>query len=181
MLGRRFFIRLRQLAVLLLWVLPVAHAQAQVSSEHQLKAAFLVNFLKYIEFPSSTASTATICLFGRDTLGPYLANFEGRSIGGKELRVKRVSGPDQLAGCQLLFIPDTEEARFAIALRWVENMPVLTVSDADVFTRQGGGIALVRADGRLQFDVNSDALSRVGLKPGSQMMRLARQVIGVAK
>ena len=181
MLARRLLIRLRQLVVLLVWVLPLAHVHAQVSSEHQLKAAFLVNFLKYIEFPPSTASTATICLFGRDTLGPYLGSFEGRSIGGKELRVKRVSGPEQLAGCQLLFIPDTEEARFAIALRWVENMPVLTVSDTDVFTRQGGGIALVRAEGRLQFEVNADALSRAGLKPGSQMMRLARQVTGGAK
>lgn len=178
---RRLFIHLRQLAVLVLCALPVAHAPAEVNSESQLKAAFLVNFLKYIEFPPSTVSTATICLFGRDTLGPYLANFEGRSIASKELRIRRISGPDQLAGCQLLFIPDTEEARFAIALRWVEAMPVLTVSDADIFTRQGGGIALVRAEGRLQFDVNADALSRVGLKPSSQMMRLARQVTGAAK
>lgn len=178
---RHLLVRFRQLAVLVLCALPVAHALAEVNSESQLKAAFLVNFLKYIEFPPSMASTATICLFGRDTLGPYLANFEGRSIAGKELRIRRISGPDQLASCQLLFIPDTEEARFAIALRWVEAMPVLTVSDADIFTRQGGGIALVRAEGRLQFDVNADALSRVGLKPSSQMMRLARQVTGAAK
>lgn len=165
----------------MLCALPVAHAYADVSSESQLKAAFLINFLKYVEFPPGTASTATICLFGRDTLGPYLASFEGRSIAGKELRVRRVSGPDQLAGCQLLFMPDTEEARFPIALRWVEAMPVLTVSDVDIFTRQGGGIALVRAEGRLQFDVNADAMSRVGLKPSSQMMRLARQVVGGGK
>lgn len=181
MLARRLFIRLRQLAVLLLCALAATQAYTQANSESQLKAAFLVNFLKYIEFPPGTASTATICLFGRDMLAPYLANFEGRSIGGKELRVKRVSGPDQLPGCQLLFIPDTEEARFAIVLRWVEATPVLTVSDNDFFIRQGGGIALVRADGRLQFDVNAEALGRVGLKPSSQMLRLARQVTGVAK
>ena len=63
-------------------------------------------------------------------------------------------------------------------LRWVENQPILTVSDAEGFTRDGGAIALVRSDGRLQFDVNADALARAGLKPSSQMMRLARQVIG---
>lgn len=175
------FIRLRKLAVFVLCALSVTYAPAEMNTEHQLKAAFLVNFLKYIESPPSAVSTVTICLFGRDTLGPYLANFEGRSIAGKELRIRRVSGPDQLGGCQLLFIPDTEEARFAIALRWVETMPLLTVSDADSFTRQGGGIALVRADGRLQFDVNADALSRAGLKPSSQMLRLARRVIGSVK
>jgi hypothetical protein len=80
-----------------------------------------------------------------------------------------------------MFVPETEEARFGAVLRWVDNLPVLTVSDADVFARQGGAIALVRADGRLQFDINIDVLNRAGLKPHSQMMRLARQVIGTPK
>lgn len=181
MSAHRLFTRLRQLVVLALCTLPVPHAHAQAMPENQLKAAFLVNFLKYVEFPPSTSSTTTICLFGGDTLGPYLASFEGRSVAGKPLRIKRVTSPDQVDDCQLLFVPYTEEARFAIALRWVENMPVLTVSDADVFVRQGGCIALANAEGRMQFDVNANALSRVGLRPGSQMMRLARQVIGARK
>ena len=97
------------------------------------------------------------------------------------MRVRRINGPDQAAECQLLFIPDTEEARFAAVLRWVENQAVVTVSDAEIFTRQGGAIALVRSEGRLQFDINVDVLNRAGLKPHSQMMRLARQVVGAAK
>jgi hypothetical protein len=181
MMSRRFLIVLRHLAVLLLLAMPGVNSPAQVNSEHQLKAAFLVNFLKYIEWPASSASTVTICLFGRDTLGPYLSAYEGRQIGGRELRVRRINGPDQLNDCQLMFVPETEEARFGAVLRWVDNLPVLTVSDADVFARQGGAIALVRADGRLQFDINIDVLNRAGLKPHSQMMRLARQVIGTPK
>lgn len=181
MTGHRFFFLLRRFAVLVLLALPGVLGHAQVNSEPQLKAAFLVNFLKYIEWPASSASTATICLFGRDTLGPYLTSYEGRTIVGRELRIRRINGPDQVAECQILFVPDTEDARFGAVLRWVENLPVLTVSDADVFTRQGGAIALVRADGRLQFDINVDVLGRAGLKPHSQMMRLARQVIGTVK
>jgi len=167
----------RLLSVLLLFVLPEMPIYGQASSEPQLKAAYLVNFLKYVEWPGS-ATSATICLFGRDTLGSYLASYEGRSVAGRELRIRRLTGPEQVAECQAVFIPDTEEQRFTAVLRWVENLPVLTVSDADVFTRYGGAIALVRADGRLQFDINVDALNRAGLKPSSQMMRLARQVIG---
>ena len=167
--------------MLLLLALPGVLGHAQVSSEPQLKAAFLINFLKYIEWPASSASTVTICLFGRDTLGAYLSSYEGRTIGGRELRIRRINGPDQVAECQLLFIPDTEDARFGAVLRWVESQPVLTVSDADAFTRQGGAIALVRLDGRLQFDINVDVLNRAGLKPHSQMMRLAHQVIGTPK
>lgn len=177
-------IRLRLLArclgALFLLALPAAPGQAQLSTEFQLKAAFLVNFLKYIEWPSASGS-ATICLFGRDTLGSYLAGYEGRSVGGRELRIRRISGPDQVADCQILFVPDTEEARFGAILRWFEHQPVLTVSDAEVFTGLGGGIALVRTEGHLQFDVNTGALNRAGLKPSSQLMRLARQVSGQAR
>lgn len=177
-MSRRFLIQLFcRIAAPLVLALWASHSHAQVTSEQQLKAAFLVNFLKYIEWPEN-AKSATICLFGRDQLGTALASHEGRPIGDKALRVRRVSSPDQMADCQLVFIPDTEEARFSVVLRWVENMPALTVSDTDIFTQLGGGIALVRADGRLQFDVNMHSLTRTGLKPSSQMMRLARRVIG---
>jgi len=155
-------------------------ALAQVNGESQLKAAYLVNFLKYVEWPGNPA-TATICLFGRDTLGAYLATYESRVIAGRELHIRRVTGPDQMGDCLLLFIPDNEEARYGAVLHWTERQAVLTVSDAEIFTRYGGGIALVRADGRLQFDINLPAISNVGLKPSSQLMRLARQVIGVVR
>lgn len=154
--------------------------QAQVSTEQQLKAAYLVNFLKYVEWPDNPAK-ATICLFGRDVMGAALAGYEGRTVAGREVVVRRVSSPDQLGECQILYVPDTEEARFAAVLRWVEGLPILTVSDAEFFARQGGGVALVREETRLRFDVNIDALNRAHLKPASQMMRLARQVIGGAR
>lgn len=154
--------------------------QAQRGSEQQLKAAYLVNFLKYVEWPEPHAK-ATICLFGRDVMGSALSGFEGRSVGGRELVLRRVGSPDQFDDCQILFVPDTEEARFAAVLRWTEGLPILTISDAEFFARQGGGIALVREDTRLRFDVNIDALKRAKLKPASQMLRLARHVIGAAR
>lgn len=158
-------------------VLAMPSTFGEVTSESQLKAAYLVNFLKYVEWPG-TRSTVSICLFGRDSLGPYLAGYEGRQIVGRELRVRRVNSPDQLADCQALFIPDTEEARIGAVLRWVDRQPILTVSDVETFVRDGGAIALIRNDGRLQFDVNADVISRANLKASSQMLRLARQVAG---
>ncbi len=170
--------KLRAAALLAILAWPMAPALAQtINSEQQLKAAYLVNFLKYIEWPNP-GSSVTICLFGREQLSPFLSLYEGRLIVGRELRIRRISGPDQLENCQLVFIPDTEEARFGAVLRWVENQPILSVSDAEIFTHQGGGIALVRTDGRLQFDVNMTNLTKANLKPSSQMMRLVRQVIG---
>ena len=114
-------------------------------------------------------------------LGPYLASYEGRQIGGRELHIRRVSSPEQLTDCQELFIPDTEEGRIAAVLRWSDKQAILTVSDSETFTRDGGAIALIRSEGRLQFEVNADALTRANLKASSQMLRLARQVTGTAR
>jgi hypothetical protein len=152
----------------------------EVTTEAQLKAAYLVNFLKYVEFPG-TRTTVNLCLFGRDSLGPYLAGYEGRQVGGRELRIRRVNSPEQIADCQEIFVPDTEEARLAAVLRWVDKQPILTVSDAETFTREGGGIALIRADGRLQFEVNVEALNRAGMRASPQMLRLAKPMSGAAR
>ena len=168
--------RLRWLPTLLLAGVTLAFAQPD--SEPQLESAYLVNFLKYVEWPASNRSTATLCLFGRDTLGPFLNGHEGRVIGGKELRIRRVHSPDDMPNCQLVYIPDVEEARIGAVLRWIQGMPILAASNADGFARSGGGIELLRTGGRVQFIVNADTLSRHGLNPSSQMMRLANRVIG---
>jgi hypothetical protein len=169
-------IRPRWLVALLLATASVAVAEPD--SEPQLEAAYLVNFMKYVEWPASNRSTATICLFGRDTLGPFLSSHEGRLIGGRELRIRRISSPDDMPNCQLVYIPDVEEARIGAVLRWTQGMPILAASNAEGFARSGGGIELLRSGGRVQFIVNADTLSRHGLTPSSQMMRLANRVIG---
>ncbi len=166
-----------RLALAIGLALAIPSTFGEVTSESQLKAAYLVNFLKYVEWPASR-STINICLFGRDSLGPYLAGYEGRQIAGRELRIRKVSSPEQLTDCQELFIPETEEARVGAVLRWVDRQPILTVSDVETFTRDGGAIALIRTDSRLQFDVNHEAIGRAGLKASSQMLRLARQIVG---
>lgn len=180
----RTYFKRRGRLFLLPWLLlfPAILGQTQTVTEEQLKAAYLVNFLKYIEWPAaSVRPTFNICLFGRDILGPYLAVYEGRSISGREIRIRRVSSAEQMNDCHEVFVPDTEEARLGVVLRWSEKWPVLTVSDSDVFVREGGAVGLVTSAGRLQFDVNLDALHRAGLKPSSQLMRLARRTVGGGK
>lgn len=176
--------RLRRLASQFLLtiglVLAALGSHGEVTTESELKAAFLVNFLKYVEWPGNRTSV-NLCLFGRDSLGPYLAAYEGRQIGGRELHIRRVSSPEQLSECQELFIPDTEEARIPAVIRWVDKHAILTISDTETFARDGGAIALIRAEGRLQFDVNADALHRAGLRGHPQMLRLARQIIGAPR
>ena len=152
-------------------------AAAETASEAQLRAAYLVNFLKYVEWPA-TSTGANICVLGRDSLAGPLASYEGRLIQGREIRIRRVSQPEQLADCQEVFVPDGDEERFAGAIRNLGRQPVLTVGENARFVEQGGGVALVRVDNRLVFDVNLPVLQRAGLKVSPQMLRLARDVVG---
>lgn len=170
---------LHRLAAILLCCASTAFAAPD--SEPQLEAAYLVNFMKYVDWPANNRSTATICLFGRDTLSSFLLAYEGRTVGGKELRIRRANSPDDMANCQLVYIPDIEEARIGVVLRWIQNMPILAASNSDGFARAGGGIELIRGTGRVQFIVNADALSRNGLSPSSQMLRLAQRVFGAER
>lgn len=150
---------------------------AQGASEAQIKAAYLISFMKYIDWPDNPASL-NICLYGRETLLPLLAGYEGRSIGGRPLLIHKVVSADQLAGCQQLFIADSDSARGAEMLQQALKQPLLITGDGEHFIRQGGAIALARSDGRVVFDINTDAIARAGLKAATPMLRLARSLSG---
>lgn len=152
-------------------------AGAQAVPEPQLRAAYLVNFLKYIEWPGGGA-TATICLYGRDSLGAHLSPFEGRSVQGRELRVRRIFHFDQLVDCQELHVAEADEERQAALIKAAGRLPVLTVGETAGFVQQGGAIALLRQDNRIVFDVNMTVVTRAGLRVSPQMLRLARDVVG---
>ncbi len=173
----------RQIVALWLLALPTASCLGQGVTEGELKASYLVNFLKYIEWPESQASLhiRTLCYYGLDNVGSYLAAYEGRIIHGRELRLRRLTASDTFEGCHELYIPALAEERIETILRSTANLPILTVSDAEAFAHHGGAIALIRAEGRFQFDINTGALSRAGIKASSPLLRLARQIVGAPK
>jgi hypothetical protein len=150
---------------------------AHSSTEAQLKAAFLVNFFKYVEWPQAPAEYR-LCLFGRTELWPYLAPYEGRQVAGKPLHVQRINGAEEAAHCHQVFLPASEATSTSAVLGEVARAPVLTVGENDAFLVAGGGIALAPSSGQLQFDINARALKQARLKAGSPMLRLARSVRG---
>jgi hypothetical protein len=160
--------------------LAAGSAFGEVTTASQLKATFLINFIKYVEWPEAD-TTITLCLFGRNNLMPYLTPHEGRQIGGRELRIRKVSSPEQFVDCQELFISESEAAHFTGIMRWVDKQAILTVSDAETFTHNGGAIAIVRSEGQIRFDINADALEHASLRASPLMIRLARQVTGTPR
>lgn len=150
--------------------------------EYQIKAAYLLNFARYVEWPAarlSSGATLRLCVLGRDPFGSALASLEGRLVNGHEVRVRQMDSIEPAVDCHLVFVADSEERRVGPILRGLAAHGVLTVSDIDGFAEAGGGIGLVVEDSRVRFDINQAALLRDGLRASSQLLRLGRNVIGL--
>lgn len=169
------------LTALAIWMaaLPAALGQ-QALSDQQMKAAFVLNFIRYTEWPERSFATPdaplAVCVFG-DPGNAGVSGLAGRVIRGHMLQVHAVASADEARGCHVLFFSDLDARRFVSTLRAMQHTPALTIGEADGFVDIGGMIGLVHLDNRLQFEVNLGIVQQAQLKASSQLLRLAHNVI----
>jgi hypothetical protein len=167
------------LAAGLLAACPQSWAQSGSVSvqEYQVKAAFLYNFAKFVDWPPPAAgpkAPLVIVVFGRDPFGPALADTVwGKTINDRPLEVRHASRIEDLLPCHLLFISAQERRRVPEILKAVESAGVLTVSETDDFLDQGGAVRFVMEERRVRFGINLDAARRNGLTISSKLLSLA--------
>ncbi len=153
---------------------------ASEETEYQVKAAFLMNFTKFVQWPSSafrdSASPLTICVLGDDPFGGALDQVvDGETAGGRKLAVARIRRLPAAQSCQVLYIGGPERDAKATA---AEVGPgVLTVGDREGFARDGGVIAFVLEARHVRFDVNLQAAARESLSISSRLLNVARKVV----
>jgi hypothetical protein len=143
------------------------------------KAGFILNFIKYSEWPAtgSPNSNLLICSLGDQPLSGKLELLQGRQMNGREIRVRTTVRPGEWRECAVLFIAADEAQRIDTVLRATGQHPVLTISDAPGFVNAGGIIGLNVRDGRIRFDINQGAARQGGLKLSSQLLKLADEVL----
>jgi len=151
-------------------------------SEGQIKAAYLYNFAKFVEWPAEALPAGAeilLCVLGNDVLDGALQALDGRKTGERELRVVQRSYSDlNLAGCHLLFIGSSEQQRFVVILKALGNAPVLTLSDIGDFAEKGGGIGLLFRDNKVVFEVNLESTRNARLHLPGQLLNIAAYVYG---
>jgi len=135
-------------------------------SEYKVKAAFLLNFGKYVEWPASaTGASIDICVIGRDPFGPTLdETLAGRTVGNRRVKARRVSAVSDAVDCSILFVSRGEQARVDAVLDGLAGSPVLLVGEQERFARKGGMINFVEADRKVRFEINAAAAKKAGLK-----------------
>lgn len=156
------------------------HSQPANPTEYEVKAAYLYNLGKFVEWPAKTATVAdpfSICVLGRDPFGATLDTLiASETINGKSIIVKRLPKPQDAVSCHILFISSSEEKSLKEILSTLDKANVLTVSDIPQFARRGGMIAFVLEANRVRFEINLTSAERAGLTLSSQLLKVAISV-----
>lgn len=150
-------------------------------SEYEVKAAFIYNFARFIQWPEEAfdkkESNLELCVLGDDPFGPALDAMEGKTVKGRKLRVRRFRKAGKMEGCHFLFVGASEKDRLGRILKSLVSTHAVTVGDMEGFARAGGTIQFVMEANRVRFIINAAAADRAGLRISSKMLRLARSVI----
>ncbi len=156
-------------------------AQNDSPSEYQVKAAFLLNFAKFVDWPSGTYPSAqspfAICVLGDDPFGPVLENtLAGKSLGTHPVVLRRTKELAEARRCQVVFVSSSESHRYAEVVEGVRGARVLLVGETDGFASAGGAIEFTLEGNHVRFGINPEAAQRAGLTLSSKLLMLARIV-----
>lgn len=168
--------RSRAMAALLLWLVAVP-GWCNEPAEHELRAAFLVRFTQFVEWPGVPAEASkafTICVLGAHPIEATLARLpELATAQGRSIQVRRVERPGAADGCEVLYIPPPQTHLLPQVQRELQGKPVLVVADAPGLADQGATISFVDKAGRLRFEINPGNAQAAGLKISSRLLKLA--------
>lgn len=162
------------------WASP-GGTQEDVPLEYRVKATFLYNFTKLVEWPAESFPEGNpelvIAIVGEDPFGATLdriATNEGSR--GRKLTIKRLKWNENLGKCHVLFISRSEKKHLQAILSKVDGAGILTVSEMEGFASSGGMIEFLFDEDRIRFDINREAATHGKLKINSRLLMLARTV-----
>ncbi|HMC26543.1 MAG TPA: YfiR family protein [Verrucomicrobiae bacterium] len=155
-----------------------SRAQEPPLTEYQIKAAFLFNFAKFVQWPAEAlpgaGSPIVIGIMGENPFRDDLARtIRNKTVDDHPLVIKEFRALSEATNCQILFISTSEKKRLPEILAVLKGSSVLTVGEMERFTETGGMINFFQAGTKLRFKVNQEAAIKAGLKISSKLLSLA--------
>lgn len=168
-------------ATIVVVVVIAGAVRADSALEYRVKAAFLYNFAKFVDWPQgafvSDEAPVRLCLVGGDPFGAVLdRTLKGRTVNGRNVVVHRNQDAQTLGRCHITFVGQDTGEPLARVMQRVGTTGVLTVGESDAFYDLGGIIRFLVEDGKVRFDVNAGEAEGASLKVSSQLLKLARTV-----
>jgi hypothetical protein len=184
------------LVILLLQPVPHLHSQVHplaasnqqlITTEYQLKAVYLYNFLHFVKWPEKSEQADSpvsliIGIVGISPFGDTLADIKASLPDAKQKEISIISyGPYRsgmdLSRCNLLFVSASEEKNFAAILAGLHGKSVLTVADHGTFLAAGGMINLVNYNGKVRWEINRAPVQQAGLRLSAKLMDIAINIV----
>jgi hypothetical protein len=169
-------------AILGLWTLNIATPQSRADGalEQQVKSAFVLNFLQFVDWPDTALGKAEepLIVGVLDSAGPWeslSAALDGKTVKGHKVQVQRLS-PGAVGKCQVLVTGNLDGSELETVLKSLGTTPVLTIGDSSRFTTAGGVIEFYLEDQKVRFEINLAAAQRAQLQVSAKLLKLARVV-----
>ena len=155
----------------------ILSAQAPFASEYEVKAVFIFNFTQFVEWPSSSFSSAqaplVIGVLGDNPFGSYLEDaVAGEKAHGHPIVVYYYKNPDEVEACNVLFINQSKSNEMSNIMAKLSGKGVLTISDANGFLQQGGIVRFFTKNNKISLQVNLDAAKSANLDISSKLLRI---------
>jgi hypothetical protein len=153
-------------------------AQAPQPTEYQIKAAFIFNFAKFVEWPATAlpkpTSPIVIGILGENPFHDDLEKtIRNKTVEDHPLVIKEFHSTTEVTNCHILFISNSETARLPQILKGLEGASILTVGEMERFNESGGMINFVFEGTKIRFKINNEAATRTGLKISSKLLSYA--------
>jgi hypothetical protein len=156
-----------------------AHSQS-VSKENLLKAAFVFNFIKFVEWPDkyfgNSDTPIKLCIWGDSALDGALDTLSKKTAKKRSIQILYTRKIRAVAICHVLFVSESDRDPLQTIIRLTTGKSILTVSDIPDFAKRGGIIGLFRSEERMRFAINVDAARQSGLRISSQLLELGKIV-----
>jgi hypothetical protein len=167
--------------VLLVSGLPQSAATQSAPEEYQVKAAFLFHFAQFVDWPASVMNSGDpsliLCIFDDEPRRQELqSTIDGKTIGVRVFHVRLITQPQEIQGCNILFLSRDEVRRQASILKSLRGMPILTVGETANFLSDGGMIRFHLENDKIRFDINLGDAEASHLKISSRLLLLATLV-----
>jgi hypothetical protein len=145
--------------------------------EYRVKAAFLLNFTKFVTWPDNPSVNADksiiVCVLGNNPFGKALDSIQGKEVSGRPIKIIYETDPKSLPYCHVIFISANLGDSASEILRKLSAQHVLTVGESKSFSKSGGMIDFINIDNKIRFEINPSAVEAASLKMSSQLLKLA--------
>ena len=148
--------------------------------EYQLKAAYLLNFARFIYWPQDTFEQDPeyfyICVYGESPFGDNLDKLSSKKIQNKSIRLIYMHDFKHEKNCNIIYISESEKNQYLKVIAAYSRKAVLTVSDISGFCESGGMIEFIRVKNKIKFEINIKKSSEAGIKYRSQLLKVANKL-----